>query len=152
LEQQDKTLVVMIQTVDREGGTDLITFCLEYIFDTTDRADKKQFIQNLVKMVQPKTGAKVMTIAESLREEGREEMKEKMMTMAERLRVEVRAEAKKEVMTIAESLREEGREEKAQEIVEIAKRMLAAGTDVAFVAKMTKLPRKEIEKLKNIKK
>ena len=53
-----------------------------------------------------------------------------------------------EIMTLAERLRDEGRNEGAdKKAIEIAKRMLDAGSDIAFVTKVTNLTAAQIKAL-----
>ena len=68
------------------------------------------------------------------------EVENEIMTLADRLREEGRNEAKNEVLTLADRLREEGR-------IETAQRMLEEGADEAFVARVTKLPKSKIKAL-----
>ncbi len=69
----------------------------------------------------------VMTLAQRLRQEGRQEAKEEVMTLAQRLRQEGRQEAKEEVMTLAQRLRQEGRQEAKEEVMTLAERLRQEG-------------------------
>lgn len=60
-----------------------------------------------------------------------------------------------EAMTLAECFRQEGRVQGIEQGIEhekivIAQRLLAEGVELAFIAKITKLPLAQIKKLKNL--
>ncbi|MCL5260462.1 MAG: Rpn family recombination-promoting nuclease/putative transposase [Gammaproteobacteria bacterium] len=74
---------------------------------------------------------KIMTLADRLREEGRQQAVRETMTLADRLREEGRKEAVRETMTLADRLREEGRQEAIRDTMNLADRLREEGRQQA---------------------
>jgi predicted transposase/invertase (TIGR01784 family) len=72
----------------------------------------------------------------------------KIMTIAEQLRQEGKQEAERGFMTIAEQSRQEGRQEgRQEERLVLARRLLKSGNDLSFIAEITELSKEEIEEI-----
>lgn len=106
----------LMRRITQSGGRDYVSIVLQYALERGELKNKQAFFELVNNEISLEVGEKVMTLAEQLRDEGRMEG-----------RMEGRAEGR------------------IEERIEVAKRLLTAGTEVTFVAKITGI---SVEKLK----
>jgi predicted transposase/invertase (TIGR01784 family) len=122
----------LLQTVIKQLDIAYLTDMLNYIVNTSQDEIEPQAAQHLIReliQVFPQEREVIMTFAQQLKQEGRQE-------------------GLQEGMTFARQLKQEGRQEGRQEQgMMIAKKMLAKGLDIAFIKELTNISEKELADL-----
>lgn len=139
-----RDMMKLFRRLEQSGGRDFVEIVLEYMLSRGELSSKKEFFNLLNTELTPSTGGNLMTFAEQMREEGRQEVRAETQAFVEQLKAEVRQEARAEVRTFGEQLKEEGRQEVK---LEVAKHLLSEGAQSVFISKITGLPLAKIEKL-----
>jgi len=118
----DRIFSRIIRKIEEKGlianPPELFKFTIHYIPSTMDRADPERFVKRIAGEVAPKTRGIIMTMAERLRKSG-------------------------EKIGIEKGI-EKGREAERHAF---ASRLLQLGSEIAFVAKATKLSKVEVQKI-----
>lgn len=122
----------LVQDVVRQLDIAYLTDMLNYIVNASQDETEPQAAQHLIReliQVFPQEREVIVTFAQQLKQEGRQE-------------------GLKEGLTLAQQLKQEGRQEGRQEQeIMIAKRMLAKGLDSAFIKEFIDLSERELADL-----
>ena len=94
----------------RQSGFQYLRNVLEYVIDQAN-IDHEQFAKLARQYLSPKLESEVMTIAQQLRQEGRQAAVHEVNTIAQQLRQEGRQPALHEINTMSQQLRQEGRQQ-----------------------------------------
>lgn len=115
-----RDIAPLLKMVDQHNGRDFIGIVLQYILERAELSDEEAFFKLINTNLSHDIGEKIMSLAEKLRLEG--ELRGKLEGKLE-----------------GEYLKS----------IEIALRMIEAGSDAAFIMKVTKLPLEKIKELQS---
>ena len=158
-----RALIPILREIFGQAAHDYLMSTLQYIWNTAELDNSKEFVKMIETDVSAKIGENTMTLAEVFRQEGYEKAQRETKTLADVFRQEGYEKAQREAETLAEVFRQEGYEKAQRETKTLAdvcrredqlttKREIAAylmkkGLDPAFVVDATGLSLEEINAL-----
>ncbi len=113
----------IMQALDRSGYSEDICLVVEYIIKAGHGKEKNQIIDTVVESLSTEAKGKIMTIADQIKQEGRQE-------------------------GLFQGKQEGRQEGRFEEKLEVAKKLLNKGSDINTISDLTDLPRNKIEELK----